>query len=524
MNKDYRSKVVKALKSVVHNPVSISGPEEKPETQPKKRRIFDCCLDCCSIDCSCVYKSLPSSVKAQKLNLTPELKFARLQGLKLSRNLIVPAMPNSIKIIWVILEIVITLAQFIFSIITVQFDTNFAFNIVYLTLASLSLLLALIDTAFYFSQFKIVKRFFCCLCRRKNHNETSSKSSKEDDEDDENKKKNWKTSLQEWSELIRNFASELLLYPLIVCDLFELIVSGTYQLDSTVNQASFSFFIFGLFFLIISVYIARLLMIVLTIATLRRAPSDFSKTGKSYLNLITKFLIHVVFQVAVHIFIIVAIAIKIFQENPTPSSTVEISPTLWIAILTGWLIPFIGTFMFFLTNYYWVEEFTMGIYLELMSLLQETSFSESVFSGKETLNDVKSHCSTFFKEIKLIETKKAFSERAGIGTIVRLMYPLKSVIFYFAFPIYVGILVLFSTSLFLSVDTTGALRLSLFDGGAVGITLILSVIIICIANIQVVGIVVILLTVFLAIGVLLVLWIPLIIAFLIYSCLCKRDQ
>lgn len=307
-------------------------------------------------------------------------------------------------------------------------------------------------------------------------------------------------------ELIRNLLSELLLYPLVVCDLFELIVNETYLFRTANERVSFSYFIIGLFFLVVSVYIARMLIVIMALRTLWRVPQDFTKTGNETVKVIMRFLFHVILQLLVHVMCIIAVAAKITQEY-NGLNVIHISPMLWVVLFTGWLIPLMGTIAFFPVNYYWIEQFSIGMYMNIVGLLQEKSFAEAVFTKKK-ITDVKEACDKFFKKIKYLDLQQQVQERSAIGTPHRFFYPLRTPVFYFITPVYFLMLAGFFICLILTVDLDGVVQLSVFEQGSTGVAIVLCIIVTVMANYQFLLLVSVLLLFAAVIAVLLTLTLP----------------
>ena len=455
------------------------------------------CTCCCTTDHCVCCNSFPSLITPPELRLSVEIKAARLKGFNITKDLFIPTLPTFVTIIWVIVELLVTLSQFVFSIVTVNIMNNTAYNIAYLSLASLNVVLACIDGFFFFISFNKVQNAFkkcCCRTRQEQNshvNDDKSSSTSSQVTVGHSRKcctwKNWKNYLAQWTELIRNVLSELLLYPLVVFDLFELIDSRLYEFQSTDAKVSFSYFIIGLFFLVVSVYITRLLIAIMTLRTVRKLPIDFTGTGNETVGVLTRFLFHALSQLVVHMMCIVAVAAKIFQENHpdrVATGTVYVSPMLWIVLFTSWVVPLMGTFMFFPVNYFWIEQFSIGMYMNIVGLLQEKSFAEAVFTTK-TVDHVQESCEKFFKEVKFVELKRQTKARQSLGLVYRLFYPLRTPVFYFVAPVYAITLVAFIVSLMISVDeTTGAVTFSLFDQGSVGVTIVICILITIMVNYQ----------------------------------------
>ena len=316
------------------------------------------------------------------------------------RSFLFPTMPKLLTDFWVLAEFGVTLAQFILSVLSIMIDSNRTYNIIYLVLASLALLLAFIDVFIYFKDFATCSHYFhdCCsslssLKYRSSRVEENqryslnvqgfSNSSFLDLEVDvmadheQNTSNHSNTSgrpiyngcchlgdksklkgiISESFELMRTVLSELLIYPLLMFDLLDVIVGGSYQLSSTADRLNLSLFVIGTIFLILSVYVSRAFMVISMTIQLRRMPIDPSKSKTSILGVVTEFCVYVLFQISVHVAVVMAVGAKLYQENPTPcqdlqASCTQVSPTLIYAMVCGGILPIFGVFVFFILNYF----------------------------------------------------------------------------------------------------------------------------------------------------------------------------
>ena len=152
---------------------------------------------------------------------------------------------------------------------------------------------------------------------------------------------------------------------------------------------------------------------------------------------------------------------------------------LWVVLFTGWLVPLMGTFIYFPVNYFWIEQFSIEMFVNLIGLLQETNFAEAVFMNKAT--ESTKECEMFFKKIKFMELKKQLKARDKIGFLHRLLYPLRMPLFYFVTPVYFVILFSFVISLLFSIDEeSGDVTFSV--GSAAGIPIVLCILATVLAN------------------------------------------
>lgn len=430
-------------------------------------------------------------------------------GFKLGKQLLFPAMPKSLRDIWVLFELAVTILQFVVACIYTSFRTNIAYNVSFVVLSIFSVILALIDTFIYFHTLGSCRQCVKAYKNRslekegadnisgfatdktENHMSLSSGESKTSKAVPKSKTKRdkFKKGLNESFEIIRNVVSELLIYPLLIFDLLEIAGSSQLQLNNTETILNFALFIISTFFLIISVYIVRFVILSITMLQLNRIPVTCLRK-QDHVLVITRFLIHVVLQICVHMFCIVAVGVKIQQENRNNTTDFYIvSPFLWYVIVAGWLIPILGVINYFFVKYYWFKDFSAGLYLDMMSLLQTQGFAEAVFHGKAK-DTAKETSKKFLEKIDYISTKVKFEERQDKGSIVyKFLYPLKIPIFFLFGTLYVLILIAFCACLLLTNDGMGGFRVSAFDGGSISVALFLAIVFVFIGNLHVVTVV-----------------------------------
>ena len=338
--------------------------------------------------------------KVDKTKLTPELQKASSQGFNMLKKVFFPSMPALLQDLWVYLELIISLFAFAFGFVdySVGSGTQRTFNLLYLVLAIISTILALIDGFLYIFQVGYSAKFFRFLWkkikarRQRQHPEAGTEQR---EEEEESKKicgciprlpEKWLTRFNQFFELGRNIVSELLLYPLLVCDLFDFVALGGAQPENSVDRVNFGLFCIGSFYLVLAVYIMRMVTIIGTVISLLRIPIQSTGGKKEYINLMVRFCIYAVCQIFVHLLAVLVVAAKIRHENPEPlendDDPINVSPFLWVVMVLGWVIPLAGVFMFFIVNYYWTQQFTIGFWIDMISLLQGQSFAEAVFGGE----------------------------------------------------------------------------------------------------------------------------------------------
>ena len=384
---------------------------------------------------------------------TPLLKKASAQGVKAMITFLSPSLPRLLRDAWVLAELAVTVYQFVLSCIALSQNRTEAFNIVYVSLASVAMFLSIIDVMTHCIQlgsFASILVFF--------RSKLTSGSQKPGNTDPAQIQrcclfgKTWRKRFNNSIELIRNIVSELILYPLLICDMFDFIATESFRRQDSGEKINFSLFIVGGFYLVLSVYIARMLMIALSLFSLRRIPSSSSHTQQSYVKLMIKFGIHILGQLLLSIVIITAIGFKIRQENPTPNADggVNASWYLIVAIGIGGLLPLLGIFSFFFTNIYKIRVMSVALWIDMVSLLQGESFTSVAFA-KEGIQKAKSKAKNFAKEVQLVETRKQFKEvTSAMPSWAKRLYPLRFPVFWVFGIFYAILLGLFAVTLFLS--------------------------------------------------------------------------
>ena len=451
LHRDFQQRAKKAVQAAVLDAVD----EQK---QSASGECFQRCNACCEYD---PFKSPKPS------KFTPELKVASTQGLKMMKKLFSPALPRVLRDLWVYVEIAVTFYQFILAVVTLSLENNQAFNITYLVLSSINAALALLDGFIYFIQLgSCVQCFRYCYSKYRRGKVANAEKEEEEEEEEESSKKRswWKMSpkrqhqVGEWLELVRSIATELLLYPLLICDLFDFIVGGSLRRETSADQINFSLFVVGGFYLVVSVYFIRMFMVTGSVINLLRIPINASKSRKSYLRLIVWFAVHVLTQVFASAVIIVTVAVKINDENsvercPSINGTMPIcaSPFLIYDAVVGGIIPLFGVASFFIINAYQMRQLSAGLWIDMISLLQSESFADLVFQGKG-VKVAKTKAKNFVQQIELHDVKKQYKAWRSSPVWASIVYPFKIPIIAALGIVYELLLASFLTTIFLGQD------------------------------------------------------------------------
>lgn len=381
--------------------------------------------------------------------LSERLSNAAVVGTKMVPKIVFPAAPKLFRDAWVLTELLLTIIQFIYAFLSTDYRVNKLYNAIYIALSCLNLGLALIDSFYYFYElgscmvlYKRCKKRLHKKKRQMDYESLDTPSSYDSDSEDDDEEMNSITSQQSsclkfcrispkrkeqlnmWFELIRNILSELLIYPLVVLDLFGLISDPEIS-----DKLNFSFFLIGSFYLVLSVYIARVMITVLTLLTMKNLLSS-TESGRRNAFFIIRFLFHSIGQLVVHVSCVVAVGIKIKQENDHNGGHFHASPILWIVIIGGWFIPFLGVITYFLVNYFWAQQFSVGFFIELISLLQEGDVVGSLMHSKDEMKaEANERAQNILEKMEYKEVKKEYKEMESTGRIPKIFYPIQLPLF-----------------------------------------------------------------------------------------------
>ena len=457
LNKDFRRRAAKAIQVAVHD----------TDTPGRVTQSEKCCQHCIELQpCAC-----PGDVSLPEF--TPEMKTASYMGVLMMRKLLFPAMPKALRDLWVYAELGVTIILFVLSVISLSLENDRVFNFLYLALSSINLILALIDGFIHFVQLGSCAQYVR-RCRSKGQGDSEDDPESEMDADNNTERKcwqlspKWKKNINEWFELIRNILTELLIYPLLICDLFEFIVGGSLLRSTAADRINFALFIIGGFYLFLSVYFMRIFMVITSLITLRRIPVDASGGQQNYINLVTRFCIHILVQLVTHATIIIAIGLKIHQENPQPcpdgvTQCVNASPFLVYAAIAGGVIPFIGVITFFFVNYYQMRELAVGFWIDMLSLLQGESFADVVFQ-REGVKAAKQKATKLADKLKLKTVKEQYKKVQNIPEWVKVFYPMRNPILLSLGILYEILVISFIICLLYTRNSDGTIQFILFEG------------------------------------------------------------
>ncbi len=296
-------------------------------------------------------------------------------------------------------------------------------DIVRLSISCTAVFLAVINAAFANRTCTLCELFAELKSRLQPRKRTRPRSSNaglepkpDEPKPDKPKPKNTPLSLLEkvdkyFSDTIRLLIAELLIYPTVICNIVDNATREPYKGDAS-EKFAFARFILSSFWLVVHVYLFRLVVIGGTIVLLEK-----KRRGKGVKTVYTNvdgtervelwedskirwrarrgiileifFLIHVFGQMVTQGLMLGAIWSKFQCENPDPEiSTVYISPFTWVMIVLGFIVPLAGTFTFFIPTYFWAQEFPIDFMVTMLTALKKRSLLKIKDGAEQTVKEL----------------------------------------------------------------------------------------------------------------------------------------
>lgn len=427
--------------------------------------------------------------KRPATKLSARLKQAGSQGFQIMKSILFPSIPAVFQDLWVYMELAITITAFVFGALdTFQSSDLSIYTYVYFILAVISFTLVLTDGYLYFIELGSCARGYKFIqSKLKERNEQKDMEVVEDNEGEERKRKwyqlspKWKQYFNTWFEVIRNTLTELLLYPLLIFDLLSFITERGYQPSDSMQRADFGLFLMESFYLVLSVYIMRIVLVTTSMISLIRLPTD--KNDDSTKPILIRFSVHMIGQIIVHVMIVLVVAAKINNENPVlvsmmtnstlnngtssmamgdDDSDINASYFLIVAMVSGGIVPLAGSAMFFLANYYWMRQFSISFWVNMISLLQGESFAEAVFGGEGVSSKDKAR--EFVQQSQFSKVKKELKKFKSPTIFTKLQFPTQIPGLVALGILYNALFLTFIGSLALTQDQVdGSIQLAIFD-------------------------------------------------------------
>lgn len=435
---------------------ALIEPEEPEEPTGKEK-----CIDCCCQTITCNFSKMSQTLTGKGNNdqsesalksidyMTPVLRRGRSKGWVMHTEAIFPLVSDTFRNVWVAGELIIILVALFLSIATFSLGKSKIFNTVHLILTILGSMLAFTDGVLLLYGSNLFKR---CKATCSHMPEDGEQENSPDEEDQETglndgcdcKGKGCKACIATTRSIfdsIRMLFAELIFYPLLICDLFELITGEAYLFDSSGDGISFFLFCISLLLLLFFVYIVRIVILIAANyhSQKKRTPQLNNEQDidldpsirRSALYFQVYFVFHVIAQMVTQILMIISIGAKIHDDNrhlfedANTDKSIHTSGYLWYMLVAGYFLPVFGLLSFFVVTYFWVQEFPIGICIDFLSILQLPDIND-VLNIKEATEEGSKRIDKINKYVHLAELKRQFKNLRETYWFEKFTYPFKS--------------------------------------------------------------------------------------------------
>ena len=415
-----------------------------------------CCeksIDLCCQSLVCKFQN-PFKSGAHAVNrneiMSATLRRGRAKGWNIYSQLVLPLVRDVVRDVWVFFQLLFVLVMLGLSIATfvTAADNYKVYNALHLALSILFFVLVIVDGIMTFGHCSTCK---ACLarCQAKRRGESFWKT---DTESQNSTTSGETTSCHKCClrskpifDFFRLLFTELILVPIIFCDMFEVAIGKGFSSVDVSHRLGFSLMIIDSIGFLIFVFLIRLLILGRSMRSIQRAHPSKSAGRNLYMNkdynidpLIKKnslqiqivFFLHVFGQMLGQTLMLVAVGAKIAYDNrvfgffkSTPVNNVPAAtPYLWYMMVATYLLPMFGIATFFIVNNYWVQQFLIGLCIDFVKVLQiGEDDKQSIFSaGKERASE---EISNFVRITKLEEEYKQMRKRNFCD---KFLYPFRS--------------------------------------------------------------------------------------------------
>lgn len=427
---------------------STTVTDDDPEVNPSS---FERCTDIVCQSCTCNFRNPFSHQKYDKKIvakndiMTPVLQRGRAKGTTLLKHFVFPLVGPLVRIGWIICELIFVLITIIFSIVSFATSNQNVFNIVQLILAFVSCLLAVIDIFYSLpasvKRYKLIKK-----AEEANEGSTIDASTVKG-----TCSKCWGCNnfccncLETLSDVLRTILTEVILVPLILCDIFEVVISIPGLPDNLESFFAIVLFAIGLIGIVLYVYFVRLAILVGIIHYVYKARRAFIKDSKSLtevgfdqakamdaLKFKIFFLIHVTGQMICQVLMLVTVGRRIYIENQhfyepnNLDTSIKVSSQLWYMCAAVTILPVFGFFTFFVVANFWVQQFPISFCLGLITALKSPGAQEMCSVKQISKANADQVLKVINKFVRVFKLKNQFHDMYYVPFSKKLQYPFRS--------------------------------------------------------------------------------------------------
>lgn len=398
----------------------------------------------------------------------------RVLGWKIFRQIVLPLIGDVFRIVWAVMQFLMSIILLCLSCFNYVHGRREVYNIVHLSLSTLAFVLASIDLGG-----SIVYKIMKCRSRNRyrqlhRNGSTQSLGSENDHNTATNGLENPGHKAKfAYVDILRLIISELLLFPIVICDIFMLINDKVFALDGLLDWTSFIELLFSITVLVVLVYVLRLAllsMMTYRVHTKRSLPDGLHPTqeaivGAGYDPQVRKngliYMCFLIFNVVTHminqIAMILAIGVKIYNFTIPPNlSPPTASPTpchyywecndndrydygdnnlvdpnklqfnFWFMLFAGYVLPIVGAWLFFSVTHFWLQEFSIGITVDYLGILKLPG-AGGLFFPECTYQEAQGKVNKILTNNKYNTLRQDYHALRNYNVFSKAFYPFKSV-------------------------------------------------------------------------------------------------
>lgn len=350
------------------------------------------CSDCCSKTIDCCNGCVVATKRIDPVFYDPAMRRARSFGWLIHRHITFPLFNKYFRPIWVIGQFLLISVILFLSIARCSYGFIEIFNIIHLVMSIFATILYFFDVLLLFSGCPFAKRLTPCKGKMVYKFENRSR----------------KVCATATLDIGRIVISALILYPLVLCAIFDVIIFDAHFFDTKLKQISFVLLIMSGILLIVFVYALLIVAAISTIVKLQRKrfpPNVESSYSNTSIFLHVYFLFQLFGQILIQIVMIVSVGVIIYAENPEPfdqtcdeKPQVAISYHLWYMLAAAYIVPLFGVLNFYFVTYLWLQTYPIGLFIDFLSLKESNTPDDEKIQKIKNRLEFNSVSQTFMKK------------------------------------------------------------------------------------------------------------------------------
>ncbi len=242
----------------------------------------------------------------------------------------------------------------------------------------------------------------------------------------------------------RILITELIITPLIICDLFSLFIEQDYKCENENQCFKFAHFILDVIGTIIFLYFVRIFVLVATVRSIYKIqspeegnaekgtmPTSKPQVEKRAFKFTVFLVIHTALQLFAHFIMIVAVGAQIRYENNdlyvgsvSSCGNYCASSLLIYMTIAACILPILGLFSYFVYTNFWFQECPISVLVDFMHVIVAPG-GKDIIEMKETKKIDKTPLLRVINSISN-NVENNFQELVQTNLTIKLLYPFQN--------------------------------------------------------------------------------------------------